>query len=57
LLVSSAIEASAWVLLDGFKRLSVAKELGLPSVPVRVEQLDGTQAKVVMIQSNLADLG
>jgi ParB family transcriptional regulator, chromosome partitioning protein len=57
LLVSSAVEDSAWVLVDGFKRLSIAQELRLARVSVRVEQLDATQAKVAMMQCNPARSG
>ena len=32
IVVSSAVEADRWVLLDGFKRVRVAEELGLACV-------------------------
>lgn len=40
------------VLLDGFKRLSVARDIGLERVPVRVLKLAEAEAKVAMITFN-----
>lgn len=57
LLVSAAVEEAHWVLVDGFKRLRVAQEMGLTHVSVQAEQLDGVQAKVAMLLRNQARRG
>lgn len=57
LLVSSAVEGHPRALVDGFKRLDIAKELQLSHVLVRVEQLPATQAKVRMLKCNQARPG
>jgi ParB-like chromosome segregation protein Spo0J len=57
LLVSTGVEAKCWVLVDGFKRLSVAQELGLSHVWVQAAQLDVTHAKAAILQYNQAREG
>jgi ParB-like chromosome segregation protein Spo0J len=52
LLVSLGVQADRWVLLDGFKRVRVADELGLTQVWVRSVQLDATQAKAAILHCN-----
>lgn len=51
-LVSTAVEPGKFVLVDGFKRLRVAREKGLTHLWVRTAQLDEVQAKAVMLQCN-----
>jgi ParB/RepB/Spo0J family partition protein len=51
-LVSLGVQADRWVLLDGFKRVRVADELGLTHVWVRSVQLDATQAKAAILHCN-----
>jgi ParB/RepB/Spo0J family partition protein len=57
LLVSTAVEEACWVLVDGFKRLLVARDLGMTHVPVRLMQLDPVQATVTMLLRNQARSG
>lgn len=52
LLVSTAVQAQRWVLVDGFKRLRVAEELGLSHVWVQAVQLDAAHAKAAILQCN-----
>lgn len=57
LLVSDLVEAGRLVLVDGFKRLGVLKELGHKSVPVCVVQLQAAQAEAAIVTSNAAKPG
>jgi ParB/RepB/Spo0J family partition protein len=56
-LVSAAVEERHWVLVDGFKRLRVAEELGLTHIWAQVVQLDACQAKAAILQWNQARHG
>jgi ParB/RepB/Spo0J family partition protein len=51
-LVSTAVEAGRWVLVDGFKRLRVAREMGMTHLCVHTAQLDEAHAKAMMLQCN-----
>ena len=51
-LVSLGVQADRWVLLDGFKRVRVAEELGLTHVWVRSVQLDAAQGKAANLGFN-----
>lgn len=51
-LVSTNVEAGHWVLVDGFKRLYLAKKLGLTHVWVQEAQLDVAHAKAAILQCN-----
>ena len=55
--VSCAVEGERRVLLDGFKRVRVAEELGLKEVWAQVVQLDATQAKAAILKCNQARPG
>src|SRR5882672_5935627 len=55
--VSCAVEGQRWVLLDGFKRVRVAEELGLKELWAQVVQLDGAQAKAAILHCNQARPG
>jgi ParB/RepB/Spo0J family partition protein len=55
--VSCAVEGERRVLLDGFKRVRVAEELGLQEVWAQVVQLDGAQAKAAILKCNQARPG
>jgi ParB-like chromosome segregation protein Spo0J len=52
LLVSTGVEESRWVLVDGFKRLRVAQKMGLTHLWVQTAQLDGAHAKAAMVHCN-----
>ena len=56
-LVSLGVQADQRVLLDGFKRVRVAEELGLTHVWVRSVQLDAAQAKAAILRCNQARPG
>lgn len=56
-LVSSAVAAECWVLLDGFKRVRVAEELGLARVWARVVAFDAAQSKAAIVHCNQAQPG
>jgi ParB-like chromosome segregation protein Spo0J len=56
-LVSAAVQPGQWVLLDGFKRIRVAQELGLTQVWVQAVQLDAAQAKAAILHCNQARPG
>lgn len=56
-LVSLGVQVDRWVLLDGFKRVRVAQELGLTQVWVQAVQLDAAQAKAAILQCNQARPG
>ena len=56
-LVSSAVETDCWVLVDGFKRLRVAEELGLECLWAHVAQLDAAQSKAAMVHANRSQRG
>lgn len=56
-LVSVGVEEKHWVLVDGFKRLRVAEDLGLTRVWAQVVQLDAAHAKVAILQCNQARPG
>jgi len=55
--VSCAVEGERRVLLDGFKRVRVAEELGLKEIWAQVVQLDATQAKAAILKCNQAQPG
>jgi ParB-like chromosome segregation protein Spo0J len=57
LLASTGVEEKSPVLVDGFKRLCVAQELGLTYVWVRTVQLDAAHAKAAILQYNQAREG
>lgn len=52
LLVSTGVEPERWVLVDGFKRLLAAQEMGLTHLWVQTVQLDAAHAKVEMVRCN-----
>jgi ParB-like chromosome segregation protein Spo0J len=52
LLVSTAVEPEHWVLVDGFKRLHVALEIGLPHLWVLTAQMDVAHAKAAILHCN-----
>jgi ParB-like chromosome segregation protein Spo0J len=56
-LVSSAVEAQRWVLLDGFKRVRVAEELAFASVWAHAVAFDATQSKAAILHANQAQQG
>ncbi len=56
-LVSSAVEAQRWVLLDGFKRVRVAEELAFASVWAQAVAFDATQSKAAILHANQAQQG
>lgn len=56
-LVSSAVEAQRWVLLDGFKRVRVAEELAFASVWVQAVAFDAAQSKAAILHANQAQQG
>jgi ParB/RepB/Spo0J family partition protein len=56
-LVSTGVQERHWVLVDGFKRLRVAQELGLTHVWAQLTPLDAAQAKVAILQCNQARQG
>jgi len=57
LLVSTEVEQKYTVLVDGFKRLRVAQELGLSDVCVQLSQLDAIHAKAAILHRNQAREG
>jgi ParB-like chromosome segregation protein Spo0J len=57
LLVSTGVEEKCSVLVDGFKRLRVAQDLGLTHVWVQTMQLDATHAKAAILLYNQAREG
>lgn len=57
LLVSTGVAESSSVLVDGFKRLRVAEELGLQQVSVQQMQLDVARAVAAILQYNEARHG
>lgn len=56
-MVSAGVEDKRWVLVDGFKRLRVAEDLGLTHVWAQVVQLDAKHAKAAILQRNEARAG
>jgi ParB/RepB/Spo0J family partition protein len=56
-LVSTGVEERCWVLVDGFKRLRVAEDLGLTHLWVLGLQLDTPQAKAAILHCNQARHG
>jgi ParB/RepB/Spo0J family partition protein len=56
-LVSSAVQAQRWVLLDGFKRVRIAQELALASVWAQAVALDAAQSKAAILHANQAQRG
>jgi len=56
-LVSSAVQAQRWVLLDGFKRVRVAEEFELASVWAQAVALDVAQSKAAIVHCNQAQPG
>jgi ParB/RepB/Spo0J family partition protein len=57
LLVSTGVEERLSVLVDGFKRLRAALDLGITGVWVHAVQLDAAQAKAAILQYNQAREG
>ena len=57
IVVSCAVEGERWVLVDGFKRVRVAEDLGLQEVWAQVVKLDGTQATAAIVKCNQARPG
>ncbi len=57
MLVSSAVEAPRWVLLDGFKRIRVAEELALASVLAQTVPFDAAQSKAAIVHCNQGQPG
>jgi ParB/RepB/Spo0J family partition protein len=57
LLVSTGVEERLSVLVDGFKRLRAALDLGITDVWVHAVQLDAAQAKAAILQYNQAREG
>lgn len=55
--VSCAVEAQRWVMLDGFKRVRIAEELGLKELWAQVLRLDAAQAKAAILKCNQAQPG
>ena len=55
--VSCAVEAQRWVLIDGFKRIRVAEEVGLKELWAQVVKLDAAQAKAAILRCNQARPG
>jgi ParB/RepB/Spo0J family partition protein len=51
-LVSTDVQPGCWVLVDGFKRVRVAQDMGLTHVWVRATQLDVAHAKAAILQCN-----
>jgi len=56
-LASDAVEQGKLVLVDGFKRVEVARELGRPEIAVRVLPLDAVAAQAAMLSANPAQRG
>jgi ParB-like chromosome segregation protein Spo0J len=56
-LVSTNVDPQHLVLVDGFKRVQVAKDLELPHVWAQEAQLDVTHAKAAILQYNQPRLG
>lgn len=56
-LVSSAVQAQRFVLLDGFKRVRVAEELELSSVWAQAVAFDAAQSKAAIVHCNQAQPG
>jgi ParB-like chromosome segregation protein Spo0J len=56
-LVANQLEDGTAVLLDGFKRLEVLRELGEPSAPVRFVRLSEIEAAVAMVEYNAPHRG
>jgi ParB-like chromosome segregation protein Spo0J len=52
LLVSTGVEPEHWVLVDGFKRLRVARDMGLTYLWVQTQPLDAAHAKAAILQCN-----
>lgn len=53
-LVAPGTEPGTYILSDGMQRLSVIKELGIPTVLVRIEDLDEAELVESQMESNLA---
>jgi ParB-like chromosome segregation protein Spo0J len=56
-LVSTGVESRCWVLVDGFKRLRVAQELGFTQLWVQAVELDLARATAAILQCNQARQG
>lgn len=56
-LAATEVEAGRRVLVDGFKRVRVARELEISSLAVTLLVLDGPSALAVMLRSNAAQRG
>lgn len=54
LVVMPGTEEGTYILSDGTQRLSIAKDLGLPTVPVKVENMSESDGYVTQIEMNLA---
>jgi ParB-like chromosome segregation protein Spo0J len=56
-LAASEVEVGRHVLVDGFKRARVARELGLERLDVRSLAIDGPAALALMVRANAAQRG
>lgn len=53
LLVSPGVTPDTYILSDGMQRLTISKELGLETVPVRVENLSESDGYLAQLEMNL----
>lgn len=56
-LAATEVEATDHVLIDGFKRVRVARELGIARLNVSLLALDGPAALAMMVRANAAQRG
>lgn len=56
-LAATEVEAARCVLIDGFKRVRVARELGVPCLNASLLALDGPAALAMMVRANAAQRG
>jgi len=56
-LAATEVEAARRVVIDGFKRIRVARELGVPSLNVSLLAIDGPAALAMMVRANAAQRG
>ncbi|MBM3271128.1 MAG: ParB N-terminal domain-containing protein [Candidatus Sericytochromatia bacterium] len=57
LVVSTGVESGKTVLVDGFKRVRVARELAIEAVPITVLDLDLAAAQVAIVRCNMPHRG
>lgn len=57
LVVTTGIEHGKNVLIDGFKRVRVARELDIAAIPVRLSDLDLAAAQVAIVRCNMPHRG